>query len=1002
MRAVAVIVICGSLAAACTSGQEPTTTTTLVTTTTETTSDDPGFYLNLVWHQHQPFYPKDDTGTYTRPWVRLHAAKDYVDMVDTVLRHPGLRVTFNLTPTLLLQLDDLAAGAEDSYRAAAQAPAASLDETERRFIVERFFDVNPRIVARFPRFQELADDRQRIGIDGAVADWTTEQFRDLQVLFDLAWTDPAPLGEPPLAELVARGRDYTEEDKSTVASVHDALVAAVIPRHREAWQEGAVEITTTPYAHPILPLLADTDLAAVGDTTAILPGNRFRFLQDAAEQVRRGLAVAEGLLGRRPAGMWPGEGSVAQLVTGLYLDNGVEWVSSGEEVLAATLGIGSFTRDGNGLVDRPDLLYRPWQAQVRGEPALPMFFRDGTLSDLIGFQYSGSDAAAAADDFMSRLAAIRAALEAGGLIGGERPPVVTVILDGENAWEHYANDGKDFLDALYGRLTAADWVATITPSEYLSRFATPEPLAEVWPGAWFQANFSTWIGEEEEATAWDYLYAARQDLRRAEQSPDTDPEALEAARNAMYLAEGSDWFWWYGTDQDSGNDSYFDQAFRDLIAAVYEALDMERPSFLDIPIIAQPPLPPDSPPGGSDEVTIDGSLDDWGGGRYLVDDAEVGYAFDREHLYLAWIGAPSPDPLLVYLGAPRGRRTAAGVGGEALGFGATATLAWTGDRGACLFEGVPTSVEVASGDGCVPVPAASTGEGIEIAVPLTEVGAITSGDLILARIEASGDLLPAGGPMAFQVPDISNVEALIEVLDPIGDDHGPGMFTYPLDPVFIDGSYDLASFTVGTEADDVVFAFEVAAPILNPWGSPRQLSVQTFDVYVDVDPDAGTGRRLLLPGRNAALPSGNGWDYAVTVEGWDPAIYVAEPDGTATETKPTFDIVTFGDTGRVVVRVPRSLLGGGDPATWRYAAVVLSQEGFPSPGVRRVRDIALSAEQWRLGGGSAALNETRIIDVAWPVPGEQEALLSDHTAVASGDVDDLGADEFGSVPMLGD
>jgi hypothetical protein len=316
---------------------------------------------------------------------------------------------------------------------------------------------------------------------------------------------------------------------------------------------------------------------------------------------------------------------------------------------------------------------------------------------------------------------------------------------------------------------------------------------------------------------------------------------------------------------------------------------------------------------------------------------------------------------------------------------------------------VPSAEAAEAADDCIDVEAAPLrtefGDGgFEAAIPLSELGALQSGDVVLARASDAGVLQPAAGPMAFQVPDISDVDVFLDVEDPAGDDHGPGTYTYPTDPVFIAGSYDLTRFTAGTEGDDLVLSFEVGAPILNPWGSPRSLSVQTFDVYIDTDPGAGTGARVLMPGRNGALEAGSGWEYGITVEGWDPAVYVASADGAVEETKPTFDILTFGDDAKVVVRIPVDLLGGGDPTTWGYAAVVLSQEGFPSPGVRRVRNVDASAAQWVLGGGPADVNHTRIIDVAWPEA--HEALLGDYPPATSGSVDDLGSDDFGRVPLL--
>jgi carbohydrate-binding DOMON domain-containing protein len=259
-------------------------------------------------------------------------------------------------------------------------------------------------------------------------------------------------------------------------------------------------------------------------------------------------------------------------------------------------------------------------------------------------------------------------------------------------------------------------------------------------------------------------------------------------------------------------------------------------------------------------------------------------------------------------------------------------------------------------------------------------------------------LLPGSGPGYLQVPDISDLEPLVEIADQTGDDHGPGTYTYPQDVVFVDGSYDLTNFSVGLSGGDtVVFSFDVDAPIANPWGSPAGYSIQTFDVYVDTDPGAGTGARLLLPGRNAALEEGNGWEYALTLEGWDPALYVADAAGATEETKPTFKMIADPE-GRVTARLPLELFAEGDPASWGYAVVLMSQEGFPSAGVRRIRDIETTAEQWRGGGAPDDVNHTRIFDVLHPDAGVQEELLSDYEAGSS--LEGLGPEDFPLVPLM--
>lgn len=958
---------------------------------------DPGFYLMLMWHQHQPNYPVDTDGVYSRPWVRVHATKDYYDMADHVGRYPEVKAVFNLTPVLLLQLEALSNGAKDLYWVRTEIPAEQLTDDEKRFIAERFFDTNPGIIDRFPRYRQLADDRGELGVDGVVASWSPADFRDLQVLFNLAWTDPDFLAESPLAELVTKARDYSEEDKTTVLDEHLRIIREVIPLHRQLWDQGQIEVTTTPLAHPILPLISDTDLGVVGDPAALLPQQRFREILDADQQVIRGLDEAERLLGRRPVGMWPGEGSVAQIVMSLFSKNGVRWVATGEDVLAQSLDI-SFTRDALDTVEQPELFY-PWQATLSRNPPVPMFFRDVRLSDLIGFEYSGSSGEAGAEDFMMRIRQIYDQLDAEGRIGGSAPPVVSVILDGENAWEHYPNDGKEFLDGLYRRLSEADWVQTITPSEYLSRFDEPASLEEVFPASWFQPNYATWIGEEEEAIAWDYLYQVRDDLRDFERSLE-DPESdarYQHAYETMLFAEGSDWFWWYGADQSSGDDAYFDRAFRELLGQVYDHMGQPRPDFVRVPIIPDQPRSPEQAALDLMTVNLDGIPSEWEAAGYFSDfDEQLRFGFDQENLFLSFTVA-SDDfdiPVDIYLEGT-GEAVGLGLGGEVLGFRATHVIRFDADREACLAL-------LVNPDDCSPLEAAVADSTFELKLPLADLGQFESGDVIRGAVYFPGSLTGFldNSVLSLQVPDLSDLDVVLEVADPIGDDTGPGNYTYPTDAVFPPAVYDLELFQLGLEDDEIAFVFDLVGAVDNPWGSPRGLSVQTFDIYIDTDPGLSTGARRLIDGRNAVLEEEFGWEYALTVEGWEPALFISDPAGVWEETAPTMDVVVFGDKGKVVARLPQSLFGGSDPSTWGVAVAVMSQEGFPSTGVRRVRDVDPSSSQWRVGGAHpGAINHPRILDALSPDPGTQEAALADFPVVTEGSVDELDVDQFGKLPM---
>ena len=381
---------------------------------------------------------------------------------------------------------------------------------QKVFILQRFFDTNRKIIARFPRYQELltmrGDDFTDAGLQDTAARWSAQDFRDLQLLFNLAWTDPDWLAQEPLNGLVKKGSGYSEADKVTVLNEHLRLVKEVIPIHRRLQEAGQIEVTMTPYAHPILPLLVDTTQAKIARPDINLPLAAFSYGRDAIAQVERGVQRYREHFGRPPRGMWPGEGSVSQIIVPMVSQAGIRWMASDEDVLAYSLGLPGFTRDSQETVQEADTLYRPYYVTDNRNPPVAMVFRDRTLSDKVGFTYSGSNGELAAQDFVDRLHAIKDRLKAEGKGG---PHLVSVILDGENAWEYYDNDGKDFLNNLYRMLSEDPELVTVTPSEYLARFPEQPTIKNLWAGSWINHDFTTWIGEEEENRAWEYLKSTR-------------------------------------------------------------------------------------------------------------------------------------------------------------------------------------------------------------------------------------------------------------------------------------------------------------------------------------------------------------------------------------------------------------------------------------------------------------------------------------------------------------
>lgn len=1039
------ILLAGLLLSACQPTPTPTPTTPPAAEPTPTISPTPSpddvIYLSIIWHQHQPVYYKDpETGVYAKPWVRVHAAKDYYDMAAILQDYPDVHVTFNLTPSLIRQLDDFAAGATDMYWEMTMVPADQLTDDQKWFILRYFFDINPKIVTRFPRYVELQAMRPGASdadIQAAMNTWSAQDYRDLQVLFNLGWTDPDFLAQEPLTSLVAKERDYTEEDKAVVLSEHLRILKEVVPLHRQLQEAGQIEVTMTPFAHPILPLLMDTSLAQEAVAGLELPASRFRFGQDAVAQVELGVEYYRDHFGADPRGMWPAEGSVAQEIVNIVARAGLQWMASDEMVLAPSLGMSGFTRNADDTVQEADALYRPYYVQGADSIPVAILFRDHTLSDKVGFAYSGLPGAVAASDFVRRVHSIHDRLQEEG---AEGPHLVTVILDGENCWEYYDNDGKEFLHSLYQMLSDDPTIVAVTPSEYLAMFPEQPAIEDLWAGSWIDGTYSTWIGEEEENRAWEYLYQVRDLLAKYEQGVrQTDPESLVAAQEMMYIAEGSDWFWWYGADQDSGQDETFDLQFRDTLKEVYRLLEEEAPAFLDVPVIPQRAQPASQPATGLISPVVDGvaAEGEWdAGGYYEALQSEVfkglHYGFDAHNLYLRadaqhdWAAlttaggnANARAYLGFYLTAPGGGATNpfSRWGGRetVLGFGATHLAELVFSAGATLEE---VAFYVADGEGgwtaagqaaSLSCPVAVSGTTLELAIPFEVLAPdLDTGDRINLRVvygqgtaEAATDLalLPEHGPARLVVPDLGRTTMVLEVTDPKGDDYGPGSYQYPTDSVFQPGVFDLTGFGVGYDDENLVFKFTLHGPVDNPWGSPNGLSVQAFDVYIDQDGPA-SGARLLLPGRNGALAADYGWDWALWVNGWTPTLYRVGADGEPEVVQTDIQVLPDPGQRKVTVKIPWSVLAGApdDCQNWRYAALLMSHDGY---GPHSLREIEAGPSQWQAGGRPEATNYPRIFDLAWPVAGTptQEEMLSTYP-LSQQPVEELEADDFAQLEML--
>ena len=520
--------------------------------------------LALVWHMHQPDYRDPRTGASILPWARLHATKDYRDMVEILRPYPGVHCTFNLTPILLDQLDAIAGGAPDAWVDLARKPAGSLSPSDRAALLRNYFAANrERMVEPIPRYRELAE-RAAAPRSGGADDWTEQDWRDLQVWFHLAWVDPGYATVEPIRSLLAKGKGFTEGEKGALLDWGAALCGTVAGVYRDAAESGQIELSVSAEHHPILPLLIDGFAPRGASEEIALPSPPFRAPEDAAMHVRRARDGHARRFGAPPRGTWPPEGAVDDATLALLAEAGFSWAASDESVLARSLGAVPLPAG-----TWPAALYRPYRVETPSGP-MAMLFRDRRLSDAIGFVYKHWDPARAAADFLERVRSAGAAAAE----QGSATPVVTVILDGENCWESYAEDGRPFLNALYGALASDPGIRAVTVSEALERVPPATTLGHVPVGSWIRDDLAIWIGHPEKNAAWTELRRAREALvARGATAP---PKAWES----LYAAEASDWFWWYGDDHASEQKDILDSLFRAHVARIYELVGAPVPASL--------------------------------------------------------------------------------------------------------------------------------------------------------------------------------------------------------------------------------------------------------------------------------------------------------------------------------------------------------------------------------------------------------------------------------------
>ena len=538
--------------------------------------------LSVIWHMHQPSYRDAYSGEYVMPWVLLHGLT-YLQMAELNETH-NVTTVHNFSPVLLEQLEDYSNNSveelarKDVFVRAALKDPKDLTKGEREFIY-RNFTVSNRLAERSPRYMEL---RRKVEEGGSLDD---HEMFDLQTLFFLIWFTPSVLRrDSEIKDLFNKGRDFNLSDKHLVLKRLTFYISEIIPLLKRLQEEGRLEITASPFYHSHLPMIHNSNVISVNMPNSPAPSPPFQHPEDVVAQVRMALEYMADKFGIKPSGMWPSEGSVSGDIIPAIAGEGISWIASGESVLKNSLNL---SRSRPTFWPLAGYEYSPWKVMQQGQ-SIFMIFRNEQISNHISFDYKNMDHSVAVNHLMMQLRNLWEASEAERATNpnfplGDRPVFVSVILDGENPWEHYRNNGQDFLDEMFRMLEQERWISPTTPTRYLNEFGCPETniLTTLFPGSWATGgSFSIWGGSPETNTAWGYLAMARQVVESCGNMPE---EKKKEIMRLMYQAEGSDSFWWLG-GMPTRHLPIFDLHFRRLLKRIYELAGREAPQYLDRPI----------------------------------------------------------------------------------------------------------------------------------------------------------------------------------------------------------------------------------------------------------------------------------------------------------------------------------------------------------------------------------------------------------------------------------
>ncbi len=593
--------------------------------------------IAFYWHMHQPVYQLTPTGDYLMPWVRLHAVKDYLDMVLILEKFPKIKLNFNLVPVLLDSLIDYGENdLHDIHSRLTVTDVEDLTADDKEFIINNFFDANfHSMILPSDEYNRLYQKYQ-LNQENDINMFSNQEYSDLMALFNLAWFDPIYKNMyPELKKLIKKGKGYTTEDRIKIIDIQRDIIKKIIPTYKKFSDEGKIEITTSPYYHPILPILLDIKGIKKSSETD-LPSN-LKMELDAKMQTEMALDRMEDIFGKRPRGIWPSEHCINSKELNLFKELGVDWTISDEGILSNSINF-EFVRDFRGYLEDPYHLLKSYKYKDDG---VNIIFRDSVIPNLIGFEYPSHPAEGAANDLYDRIKVAQSKL----LSSPDENHLITIAMDGENCWENYTSDGSTFLSTIYSLIENDPSLETVLISDYLDK-DTQKPLNKISSGSWVNRNFKLWIDEPLKNLAWTYLKQVRDDFSNYVKQNPLNPN-IEAARRELFICEGSDWFWWYGEPNDSGRDNIFDYIFREHLKNIYLYLGLEVPQYLDTPLLSAITKPSRYPKGEFTPV-MDGKEkddDNWlnagcikiPDGPVLKEDKfydKICFGYDKDNLYL--------------------------------------------------------------------------------------------------------------------------------------------------------------------------------------------------------------------------------------------------------------------------------------------------------------------------------------------------------------------------------